>query len=88
MITPTTPTLTERQQRILAAIEAGHTTMRRIADAADISSTSVVRYNLLKLAEGDHILLRNTRRGLAIATGSDFCTAWDAVCRLAGNDEA
>jgi hypothetical protein len=62
--------------------------MRCIATAADISSTSVVRYNLLKMAEGDHILLRHTKRGLAIATGRDFCLAWDAACRLAGNDEA
>jgi hypothetical protein len=62
--------------------------MRCIASAADISSTSVVRYNLLRLAEGGHILLRTTSRGLSIATGNDFCMAWDAAARLAGNPDA
>lgn len=85
---PTKSTLTERQKAILAAIENGHTTMRAIRDAAGVSSTSVVKSNLEQLAAGGHLVLRQTRRGLSIATGRDWCQAWDAAARLAGNPDA
>jgi FixJ family two-component response regulator len=80
--------LTERQERILKAIAQGHVTARDIAKAADISSTSVVAHNLRRLAAGEHVLLRKTRRGMVVATGNDFCAGWDAAARLAGNEDA
>lgn len=83
-----TPRLTDRQRRILAAIEAGHTTLRDICRAADISSTSVAKDNLEKLALGGHVVLRRGARGLEVAAGRDFCAAWDAAARLAGNPDA
>lgn len=80
--------LTDRQQRILAAIEQGHTELRAIARVANISSTSVVKNNLERLAAGGHLVLRSTRRGTAIYTGRDYASGWDAAARLAGNPDA
>jgi hypothetical protein len=80
--------LTEVQRRILEAIEGNHLSTRAIAQAAGISSTSVVASHLRTLADGGHIVLRRTTHGLAVARGLDFCTAWDAACRLAGNPDA
>jgi hypothetical protein len=80
--------LTDNQKAILAAIEAGHTTMRAIAKAGGLSSPSVVKSNLERLAEGGHVLLRRTSYGMQIATGRDFRTGWDAAARLAGNSDA
>jgi ribosomal protein S5 len=80
--------LTDRQKAILKAIEAGHTTMRAIAKAAGISSTSVVASNLERLANGGHIVLRHGPCGTTVAAGRDFAAAWDACARLAGNPDA
>lgn len=78
--------VSENQQKILRAIESGHTTYAAIAKAAGISSTSVVSRNLRQLADAGHIVL-NARTG-RVAAGRDFCTGWDAACRLAGNPDA
>jgi hypothetical protein len=83
-----TKPLTDRQRRILAAIEKGHTGLRAICNAANVSSTSVVKNNLERLAADGHLILRRTTRGAAIYTGRDYAAGWNAAARLAGNDEA
>lgn len=81
-------TLTQTQRAILAAIEAGHTTTRAIAAAAGLASNSNVARHLEALADGGHIVLRHGPRGTTVATGRDWCRAWDAAARLAGNPDA
>jgi SOS-response transcriptional repressor LexA len=80
--------LTETQQAILKAIEAGHTSTRDIATAAGLKSNSNVARQLELLAEGEHIVLRRGPQGAIVARGRDFCMAWDAAARLAGNPDA
>lgn len=84
----TTSRLTDRQRRILAAVNAGHLTMRAIMDAADISSTSVVNYNLQLLAEAGLIVLEPASKGFQVYDGREFCAAWDSSARLSGNPNA
>jgi SOS-response transcriptional repressor LexA len=80
--------LTDTQQRIIAAIEQGHTTTRAIASAAGLASNSNVSRQLQQLADGGHVVLRHTAHGITVARGADFCAAWDAAARLAGNPDA
>jgi len=80
--------LTDRQRAILSAIEGGATTMRDIARAAGVSSTSVVQSNLQRLAAGGHVVLQRSAHGLTVARGEDYCAAWDAAARLMGNPDA
>ncbi len=81
------PHLSERQQRILKFIhrfvrEHGYPpTIREIGRAVDISSTSVVKYNLRKL-ESLGLLARDptVSRGLRLTDeGRDLLTAWGIV---------
>jgi hypothetical protein len=80
--------LTEHQQRILAAIDAGALSLRKIVEHASLSSTSVASYNVLRLAERGLIEVEQTARGLAVVDWRGFAAAWDSVARLAGNEEA
>jgi SOS-response transcriptional repressor LexA len=80
--------LTIRQQAIVDAIEAGHTTTRAIARATGLKSNSDVARQLEELAAGGHIVMRQGPRGATVARGADFCAAWDSACRLAGNPDA
>ena len=77
--------ITWRQQAILNAIEDGYTTLRAIMARAGVSSTSVVKYNLELLAQRGMVALDVSG---AVYDGADFCAAWDAAARLAGNVEA
>jgi hypothetical protein len=80
--------LTPTQRKIIAAIEDGHTTTRSIADACNMASNSNVARQLEILASGGHIVLRRGAHGMTVARGRDFCVAWDAAARLAGNPDA
>lgn len=80
--------MTPRQSRIMQAIEAGHTTVRAIAKAAGISSTSVVAANLQALEADGHVVFERTAKGEQVYTGRDYASAWDSACRLSGNPDA
>jgi SOS-response transcriptional repressor LexA len=80
--------LTEREQAVIAAVNDGHTSVRAIAQAIGLKSYSNVARYCHRLEERGFIVMRRTRQGKAVATGRDFCMAWDAACRLAGNPEA
>jgi len=80
--------LTERQQAIIQAIEAGHVTTRAIADATGLRSNSNVARQLEELAACGHIVMRRGPQGMVVARGRDWCQAWDAAARLAGNPDA
>lgn len=81
--------LTSTQERILAAIEQGHHTYRALVEATGISSTSVVAYNVRRLAErGILVLEERGGKTLQIYDARDFCAAWDAAAALAGNPAA
>jgi hypothetical protein len=82
--------LTVRQEAMIKAIDSGVTALRDLAEIADYSSISVVRYNLELLAERGLVALEsfdNSDR-LRAFSGVEFCTAWDAAARLAGNPQA
>lgn len=81
--------LTPHQQSILTALGAGHATIRTIMDVTGISSTSVVAYNLRRLAElGLCVLEDRGGNQLKIYDGRDYALAWDLAARLAGNLDA
>ena len=80
--------LTPTQTAILAAIESGHTTTRTIAKAAGLASNSNVMRQLTALAVDGYVVLEPGAHGLEVSTGRDFCQAWDAAARLAGNPDA
>ena len=81
--------MTATQKAILAAIEAGHTTTRAIAQAAGLVSNSDITRQLQQLAALGHVVLRETPRGLTVDTsGASYCAGWDSACRLMGNREA
>lgn len=82
------PQLTERQERIIEAIDGGARTLREIQLAADISTTSLVSYNLTRLAARGLVQLEDTARGLIVADWEGFAAGWDAAARLAGNPDA
>lgn len=87
-VSPRLRSITVRQQRILAAIEAGHVTIRAIQAAAGCSSTSVVKANLNQLAAKDHLIIERTAAGERVYSGRDYAAAWDTSARLAGNPDA
>jgi repressor LexA len=81
--------LSERQQRILEFLgeyitENGYPpSIREIGAAAEISSTSVVSYNLHRLEERGYISRdREVSRGLKLTSEADAQIAADAVVRL------
>jgi len=80
--------LTPTQTKILAAIEAGHTTTRTIARATGMASNSNVMRQLTALAVGGHIVLEPGAHGLVISTGREYAAGWDLACRAAGNPNA
>lgn len=81
--------LTPHQQSILTAVNTGHATIRTIMDVTGISSTSVVAYNLRRLAElGLCVLEDRGGSQLKIYDGRDYASAWDAAAALAGNPDA
>jgi SOS-response transcriptional repressor LexA len=80
--------MTKRQHAILQAINAGATSVRAIATAAGISSTSVVSSNLQALEADGHIVMERTPKGEQVYSGVDYCQAWNAAARLAGNPDA
>lgn len=80
--------LTDRQRAIITAIEAGHTSTRDIAAVTGLRSNSNVARQLEELAAGGHIVMRRGSQGMVVARGKDFCQAWDACARLAGNPDA
>jgi hypothetical protein len=79
--------LTHNQRQILEAIEAGHTTIRSIAEHTGHSSATV-HSNLRRLESGGHLMLRRNGRHTLIEAGQDFARGWDASARLAGNSDA
>lgn len=80
--------LTRTQRNIIAAIEAGHTTTRAIAEAIGLASNSDIARQLRTLARDGHIVLDDGPHGLVVADGRDYAAGWDAAARLAGNDHA
>jgi biotin operon repressor len=80
--------MTPRQTRILNAINAGHTSVRQIAAAAGISSTSVVAANLQALEASGHVILERGPKGETVYSGADYCQAWNSAAALAGNPDA
>ena len=78
----------ERERAYIRAIEAGHTTVRELAEIVGVTSTSTVARHLRKLEKRGKVVLRRSRYGSAAAAGRDWCAAWDACARLAGNPEA
>lgn len=77
-----------RQTAILNAINAGYTTVRQIAAAAGISSTSVVAANLQALEAAGHVVLERGPKGETVYSGADYARGWDMAARLAGNADA
>ncbi len=90
MSTQTTKPLTVRQKAMIAAIDSGVTALRDLMEIADYSSTSVAKKHLEQLAErGDAALITYGDAAFTRAfSGHDFCAAWDASARLAGNPDA
>lgn len=82
------PRLTQQQRNLMAALRAGHRTTRALMEAAGVSSTSVVKAELERLAAAGLIVLEQTTRGAQVYDGRDYASAWDAACRLSGNPEA
>jgi hypothetical protein len=82
--------ITVRQEALIAAIDRGVTALRDLMDIADYSSTSVVKYNLELLAKRGLVTLVPVANGdtLHAYSGHEFCEAWNAAARLAGNTEA
>lgn len=80
--------MTPRQEAMLRAIEHGATTVRQIATAAGVSSTSVVAANLQALQASGHVILERGPKGETVYSGADYCQAWNTAARLAGNAEA
>lgn len=82
--------LTIRQEALIKAIDAGVTALRDLADIADYSSISVVKYNLEQMAQRGLVALEPIANGdgQRAYSGRDFCAAWDAAARLAGNPQA
>jgi len=80
--------MTARQARILQAIEAGHITTRAIAEAAGVSSTSVVAASLQALEADGHLIMERTPSGDRPYSGRDYCQGWDAAAKLLGNPDA
>lgn len=80
--------MTPRQERILRAIENGAITVREIAQACGISSTSVVASNLQALEAAGHLVMERTPAGERPYTGRDYARGWDAAARLLGNPDA
>lgn len=79
--------MTPRQARILRAIEQGAITVRQIADAAGVSSTSVVASNLQALEASGHLVMERTSAGERPYSGRDYARGWDLAARLAGNPD-
>ena len=79
--------LTHNQRQILAAIEAGHTTIRALA-AATSHSSATIHSNLRRLESGGHLVLHRNGAHTSIETGQSFARGWDLACRLAGNPDA
>jgi DeoR/GlpR family transcriptional regulator of sugar metabolism len=80
--------LTHNQRAILAAIEAGHITIRDIAQHTGIGSTATVHTNLRKLEKGGHLILHKNGGHTQVDAGRDFARGWDTAARLAGNPDA
>ena len=80
--------LSERKQAILAAVEAGKTSLEDIGQAAGISSRSLVRSYVHRLAEQGELALESHGSQLRVASGAEFVAGWDLAARLAGNDQA
>lgn len=80
--------MTTRQEAILKAINAGHITVRQIAAAAGISSTSVVAANLQALEAAGHVVLERGSKGEQVYSGADYARGWDAAASLCGNPDA
>jgi hypothetical protein len=81
--------LTPPLRRLLTAIEqTPRPTYRALQKAAGISSTSVVKYQLEQLAALGHIVLDERSGRIVVDNGAEFARAWDAACRLTGNEEA
>lgn len=76
------------QQAIIEAVDAGTTAMRDLMAETGYSSTSVVKYNLERLAELGYVALVPRGSTLRAYSGRDFCAAWDLAARLCGNPEA
>lgn len=85
--TQSTP-LDARQQALITAVNAGVGRLRDLQVASGYGSTSVVKYNLQRLADAGHIVLLKTRKGSAVYTGKEYARGWDAAARLAGNPDA
>jgi hypothetical protein len=81
-------TMTAKQAAILNAINAGATTVRQIATAAGVSSTSVVASNLQALEAAGHLVMERTTAGEKVYSGADYCQAWNTAAALAGNPDA
>jgi DeoR/GlpR family transcriptional regulator of sugar metabolism len=79
--------LTRNQRDILAAIEAGHTTIRQIA-AATNHSTATIHSNLRRLESGGHLVLHRNGAHTSVETGADYARGWDAAAKLMGNPDA
>lgn len=87
--------LTDTQRRILNVLEQDErASVREIQAACGISSTSVVNYNLRRLAEAGKIILppsgqaRNIRVSREDTELRAYAEAWDYAAYLMGNSEA
>lgn len=81
--------VTPARQKVLDAIDAGHTTLDAIADAAGIASKTTVRTHLQCLARDGHIGLIERGGRLYVDGGlRDYAKGWDAAARAMGNPDA
>lgn len=82
--------LTIREKALIEAIDSGVTALRDLMEIADYSSISTVSVRLDDLASRGLVAMVSIADGdkQRAFSGREFCTAWDAAARLAGNPDA
>lgn len=85
---PLDTSITPARQRVLDAIDAGHTTLDDIAAVAGVVKTTA-RSHLQCLARDGYIGLVSRNGRTYVDSGlRAYAAGWDAAARLAGNPEA